>query len=168
MKIRSGRWGFNTPSSLRLGILAIAAALVGASDEAIELTTLEGEPFVACSQPAETAEVLHFWATWCPSCQEDLLALDRASRACAAGPRVLAVNVGESVEVIEEFLAGQAFEVRFLRDAKGAAWRGSGGRGLPTNLVCRGAERDLFVGPLDQESWKDRLRALGCGIERKE
>ena len=150
--------------------MTIAAALVGVSGGGVELTTLEGEPFVACSQSAETTDLLHFWATWCPSCREDLLALDRASRECGVGPRVLAVNVAESPEVIGEFLAGQGFTIRLLRDAKGAAWRDAGGRGLPTNLVCRGGEREVFVGPLDRESWLDRLRTLGCGgsIERKE
>jgi thiol-disulfide isomerase/thioredoxin len=145
-----------------VALLVVAVALIAASNGGVALTTLRGDPYVACSASGETTELLHFWATWCPSCREDLLSLERASRDCGDQVRILVVNVGEAAETIEAFLADHRLEMPMLRDASGVAIRQAGGRGLPMNLVCRGDVRKTLVGPLDAAGWRDQLRWIGC------
>lgn len=107
--------------------------------------------------------VLHFWATGCPECVEELGSLDAASRGCAETPvRILLVNVGEDEQEIRDFLAAHGVGLEVLRDPGGRVWRRVSGAGLPLNLTWDGSERQLALGPQDFLAWREALSALGC------
>jgi thiol-disulfide isomerase/thioredoxin len=149
--------------------LALAASGARAAEVGpITLETLEGATLLV-EAPARGARVLHFWATWCPSCQGELAELGRAASACAGSEvEVLAVDVGESVAEIRSFLAANPASLRVVRDPKGEAWRRSGGREMPANLIWTPAERRWTFGPSSEDAWRERLAALGCaarGVE---
>jgi thiol-disulfide isomerase/thioredoxin len=144
--------------------LALAALLVGAAAPApLALETLEGEP-VALAPTAGRALVVHFWATWCPSCVEELPALAHASAACAGSLEIALVDVDEEAEEVRRFLAGHGVALASLRDPGGAAWRESvGARGLPANVVwTAGGQRRTEVGPRSRERWRELFAELGC------
>jgi thiol-disulfide isomerase/thioredoxin len=154
---------------VRVAWLALALALdVAAAARAAEplaLADLAGKP-VALAPATGTAVVAHFWATWCPSCREELGVLARAARGCGTNVEVVAIDVGEDAAAVSAYLAQQPLALRVLLDPTGRAWRGSGGRELPATLFWSGGERTWALGALSEAQWDERLAALGCAEEK--
>jgi thiol-disulfide isomerase/thioredoxin len=137
--------------------------LGAASEPPLAFETLAGEPVRLELEASEAGLVVHFWATWCPECTEELPALDRAAARCPGGAvRVVAVNVGEARPAVEQFLARTPLRLRVLRDPEGRVWRRVAGRGLPGNLFLTRDARRSEVGPRGAESWERKLAELGC------
>lgn len=124
---------------------------------------LAGRAQALALAPGERALVLHFWATWCPACVEELGALERAAPACREhGVRVVALNVGESAEEVARYAASHALALDVLLDARGEIWRASGARSLPANWLWTPAGASTSSGASTQSEWSARLRELGC------
>lgn len=139
----------------------LAAVLIGASGGALSFATMTGESIAI--RPDEGPVVLHFWATWCPTCVEEMEVLDTIAEHCGeAGVRMVAVNVGESTEEISEFAARNGLGIEMLRDPRGKTWRKLSGQGLPLNVVWTPEERRVFVGPRSPDWWREVLSPLGC------
>ena len=153
-------------SSLRAAILVAATvALTGpaAAEGDLHLETLSGEPEMLSLAQGERALVVHFWATWCRECVEELPVLAKAVPSCAgSGIRIVAVNVGEDRGAIERFLAPLELDLTVLRDPRGQVWRRVSGIGLPTNLTWTSEGREVEAGPRDAATWRRILGALGC------
>jgi peroxiredoxin len=109
--------------------------------------------------------IVNFWATWCPPCRAEMPSMQRAwEQVRNEGIELIAINVGESEEIIGRFLeqVPVEFPVPMDRDSKVVqAWPV---RGLPTTFVVdpRGrlaykaaGERDW-----DDEDLLDLVRAL--------
>ena len=154
----------NTRVITAAAVILILAATPseGADSGPLALEELDGRPAELSLGPGEAALVVHFWATWCASCVEELGVLDSAARACGGGIRVVAVNVAEEVEKIRGFLAVHDLGLRQLRDANGDVWRGVSSRGLPVNLIWTAAGRRVESGPRDAKAWRKILDELGC------
>lgn len=145
------------------GALLPLLLLAAAPGLPLALTDLHGERALVALAPDERALVLHFWATWCPSCVEELGVLERALARCAGrGVRVLAVNVGEDRETVERYAAEHGLGLDLLRDPRGDVWRAVSGVGLPANLVWTPAGRRVELGPRSAAQWAADLRGLGC------
>jgi thiol-disulfide isomerase/thioredoxin len=143
-------------------LLALLAAPASSDEPAFTFLDASGQPVEIRPEPnSGRALVLHFWATWCPECAEDLAHLAEASAGCDR-VRAIAVNAGDSAEQVQSYLSRHAIRLTVLRDPGGSAWRTLDGRGLPMNAYwsARGHETDL--GPKTREQWKDRFAQLGC------
>ena len=140
--------------------LALAAA---APDRPLELLDLDGRSVSLGLAPDERALVVHFFATWCPSCGEEIPELERAAEACRGrGVRVVAVDVGESADVVARYAHEHAIALSVLLDPKGRAFRGLGLRGLPANRILTAQGARMLEGPSTASVWRERLLALGC------
>ena len=148
-----------------LSVAALFATAARAGDE-IALVDLDGRP-VALAPAADRALVLHFWATWCPSCKGELGDLDAAARACGKVD-IVAVNVGEDPKEVAAWLAARPLAMRVLIDPGGKAWRASGGREMPANAIWANGERSWSFGPSSAAAWSERLAALGCKVAGRE
>ena len=155
------------PSSVRR-LLACAAALplLGASSqESLALRTLDGAPTEVAREPDEAALVVHFWASWCPDCAEELPVVEQSARACGTGSRVrvLAVNVGDTAEEARQFAAQHGVSsLPVLLDEGGRAWRAAGLFGLPANLIWTADGVQRSEGPRSAARWREALASLGC------
>lgn len=79
---------------------------------------------------------VNFWATWCPPCVEEIPSLQRLYRQLKPrGLEILAVDVGETVETMEAFLADKPVDFPVLMDTDGDALRRWGIYAFPTTLV---------------------------------
>ena len=143
---------------LLLGLVALPAwggegvALIGPGGNETVLQPSEGEMLL-----------LHFWATWCPTCAEDIDNLQRAAAACPEAPlRVIAVNVGEADADVAEFVNKRGVWLPVFRDPRGRVWREIDGRGLPVNLFWTQESRRTDVGSKTAEEWRSQLAAFGC------
>jgi thiol-disulfide isomerase/thioredoxin len=149
-------------SARAIAVALLACASAAHAAEPLRFETLEGDTVLVSAADADTI-VLHFWATWCPPCKEELRVLERAAAACDPGRvRVLAIDVGEDADTVRSFLGDRALALPLLIDPRGKAWRGGGGREMPANWIWRGEERRWSFGPSSEAAWRERLGALGC------
>lgn len=150
---------------VRLG-LALALLLRAAdarTAEPLAFVDLEGGSVTVAAPAPGAALVVHYWATWCPSCERELSELDRAAATCRGTEvEVLAVDVGESADTVRRFLAERPLSLRVLLDPKGRTWRESGGREMPANLIWTAGGQSWALGPSREAQWRERLGALGC------
>lgn len=149
---------------LGAALLVAGLWLADGAGEALRFVDLEGRAVTVAPPAAGEAVVVHFWATWCPTCGPELGTIERAARACAGSRvRVLAANAGESADDVRDFLSERGLEaLPVVLDPKGRAWRAQIGRELPANLVWTAEERRVAFGPGDEVAWRERLAALGC------
>jgi peroxiredoxin len=148
---------------IRLALAALALLSLGADDGPVRVESLAGEPVELALAPGEAALVVHFWASWCRDCGDELAGFAQALGGCAERRvRVACVNVGESREEAERFLARHAPGVTTLRDPKGRAWRKLSGAGLPLHLILTPAGRRVELGAKRAEEWRRIFAELGC------
>jgi thiol-disulfide isomerase/thioredoxin len=82
--------------------------------------------------------VVNFWATWCPPCRPEIATMQRLRKIMAGRPlEVLAVDEGESVDVIKAFAAtlDSPPEFPILLDQTGETMGTWPVRGIPTTFI---------------------------------
>ena len=127
------------------------------------LRTLEGAETAILRGANGPDWLLHFWASWCRECIEELPALARVAQECdPARVRVIAVNVAETPERVREYLAEHSIALPVLLDPGGRAWRGAGLWGMPANLWWTQGGVRTTQGATRAEDWRQSLRDLGC------
>lgn len=105
------------------------------------------------------AVVLNFWATWCPPCRAEMPSLQQLAE--IYGPEqlvVLAVNVGESVRRINQFVQASGLSVPVLLDPRSEIAQAWGADALPTTVLIdgKGRPRQRVRGEVD---WTSREAA---------
>lgn len=149
---------------MRPGWLLLAAALASAgwADESLTFVAPDRSEVALRPEPGRPL-VIHFWATWCPSCAEDIANLQRAFADCAGSEvRLHLVNVGDDEEEVRSFTERHEIRLPVLRDPKGDVWRRIDRRRLPTNLFWSTESRKTELGPKTESDWRRALEPLGC------
>lgn len=131
----------------------------GARAPALVLPALDG-PAVRLAALHGRAVLVHFFATWCEPCREELPALARLATSLdpATGPVVLTVDVGEvPVRVrryFERSFAGSPIGFPVLIDEDRAAARAWNISGLPATVLLDTSHivRHAAEGPVDWDS----------------
>ena len=141
-------------------VLLLWLALPAAGEEGLSLRDAAGNEVVVRPEAGETV-LLHFWATWCPSCVDDLAHLGEAAASCP-NVRAIAVNAGDGAGDVAQFVQEHAVRLPVLLDPGGRAWRRLAGRGLPMNVYWSAAGQTSDEGAKTREQWAKRLSALGC------
>ncbi|HMN70893.1 MAG TPA: TlpA disulfide reductase family protein [Rhodoblastus sp.] len=83
--------------------------------------------------------IVHFFATWCEPCREELPALARLARRPGVEARVIAISVAEPDLRVRRFLATTETGFPVLLDRDRSAARAWGVATLPTSFVLDGA-----------------------------
>jgi thiol-disulfide isomerase/thioredoxin len=114
-------------------LCAVAKADAGGRAPQFTAQTIDGEVLTNASLAGKVV-LLQFWATWCPYCRRDQSAVDSIERAYAGrGLVVLAVDVGESEEVVRAYLGRNPRSCRVaLNDGLASRF---GARGFPYYVV---------------------------------
>ena len=101
------------------------------------------------------AVLVHFWATWCPPCREELPALIALGRKLtgAGRVRVVAVATDREWDQIRSFFKGE-LPSEVFRDATGSAYRAYRVSNLPDTYLVSGdgLVRIRFAGAQDWRS----------------
>lgn len=93
--------------------------------------------------------LIRFWANWCPYCKFEMPRIDRFYQLLKSkGFEVIAVNVGDSVEIVETFTAEMNLHFPMILDPQGKLARSYGVKGIPTNFLVdpQGILREIIVG----------------------
>jgi len=79
--------------------------------------------------------LLHFWATWCPTCREEMTILEEAARAHTRTLVILGVNLGEKRSKVATYVKTSGIPFPILLDARGKVAAAYGVLSLPITLV---------------------------------
>lgn len=109
--------------------------------------------------------MLHFWATWCPPCQEEMPTFQKLYEELGpSGFTIVAINVGESPEEVKKFVKEKGLTFPVLLDSKGEVANRYRVRGLPTTywIDPSGKIVDLTIGgPLPEDFILENLSKIG-------
>ena len=152
----------NYPPLTLLVLVPILLAPLACVDETITLVDVDGGD-VTLEREAGQVVLLHFWATWCPSCIADIEHLQSGASQCRDDQvHVVTVNVGEAEEVVRKFVKQHGVRLPVLRDPDAELWRATGARGLPANLFWSDIGERTSVGSRNAMEWESLLAAQGC------
>lgn len=149
-------------AALLLGTPAPAAGPPAPGEPARPLTLqdLEGRQ-VSLSSYRGSLVLLHFWATWCPTCRGEMSLLEEAARAHPRGFVILGVNLGEKRAKVASYVEASGITFPILLDGRGKVASAYGVLSLPITIVIapdgRVAER-VQMGSLDRDGLDAILR----------
>lgn len=129
---------------LRLDVRAPAFSLtMGPNTQPLALSKLAGH-FV----------LVHFWATWCTPCREELRSLEYFARRYQGKLEILAITVDDEWSEVERFFAGQKPTFTLLWDPQRQVAAEYGTEKFPETYLVdpRGKIHSKFVGARDWNS----------------
>jgi thiol-disulfide isomerase/thioredoxin len=134
-----------------------------------ELVALDGRQYGLTDFEGRVI-LVNFWATWCPPCRKEMPALARlAQHFQGEGFEVVGVNVGESVERVQDFLQTLPVLPDFpmLLDPDGSVSQAWHARVVPTTWVVDTEGRIVLgaVGEVDfdRPDLRGQIQALMSG-----
>jgi peroxiredoxin len=142
-------------------------SLGGAGKPPFVLSDLSGK-LVDLTQQRGYVVFLHFFATWCEACREELPALRRLAERSAPDARVLAVSVGEPDLRVRRFAETITLNFPILLDRNSTVARSWQVESLPTTYVLDRnlrpsliVESDFAWDALDLAELTERLAVRG-------
>lgn len=117
-----------------------------------ELNSLDGS-VVKLSELRDKNVILNFWATWCGFCVIEMPDLEKLQEAHTDDLLVLAVNVGESQEVVQKFVEENNLSLTVVLDEEMKISNNYGVRSFPTSIAInkKGEAIGGYVGMLTYE-----------------
>lgn len=123
----------------------------GRATPAVDLPLLDGGRWTLASARGE-AVLLHFWATWCEPCREELPQLAAmARRERARGLQLMAVDYREPASTVRSFLAPLGLALPVALDDEGAVAKAFEARVFPCTVGIdrQGRARFQLMGAVD-------------------
>lgn len=136
---------------------------VGATVPALPMTNLDEQPD-ALENYRGLPVLLVFWATWCPSCTNEMPHLEALHNDLAGqGLKLLCVNASnERIQKIRDFATWQGYTMPMFGQFTGAAKRDFLINNIPTLYFVKrdGVIMDVFSGEIDPADLRKRAKAL--------
>lgn len=108
------------------------------------------------------AVMLHFWATWCPPCREELPEIDDMAKRFASSRRLalLCVCVGDEEKKRSAFMQKNGYTFTGGLDATGAIASLYGVSGIPTSVLigADGKIQKVHIGRMSHKDMEDFTR----------
>jgi len=98
------------------------------------LSDIDGEEFELNSTRGQWV-FLHFWASWCGPCREEMPAIQQLADAMQDKLHIVMVNTAEDEDTIFEFLGTIGVDLSSLMDSDGLVTEDWKPRGLPTSFL---------------------------------
>jgi thiol-disulfide isomerase/thioredoxin len=99
------------------------------------VTDMDGEPFALESTRGKWV-FLHFWASWCGPCREEMPAIQRMTGTFDNDKfAIVLINTAENEDTIFSFLGEIGMDMNSLMDVDGLVTEKYKPRGLPTTIL---------------------------------
>ena len=96
---------------------------------------------------------LNIWATWCPTCREEMPSMEKLYRAMKGEPfEILAVSVDKAgAKTVAPFMEAHKLSFPALLDPEGTIARPYGVTGVPESFIINkeGIIEKIVIGPID-------------------
>jgi len=80
--------------------------------------------------------ILNFWATWCPPCRTEMPSMETLyQRFSAQGLEILAVDIGENVSTVQQFIRNSGYSFPVLLDSSNRVSSVYGIEAIPTTYI---------------------------------
>lgn len=142
---------------------ARAPLRVGDAPPPIGVADLAGRPLRIPDNVRGKVVLLHFWASGCSSCREEMPAMENLfARYQKKGLVILAVNVGQPSKAVRSFAAGLKVSYPILVDLDNKAAREYEVVGVPKTFILdrNGSIRYKIVGSASMESLTKLVSSL--------
>ena len=107
----------------------------------------QGRPNPLADLYNEAPVLLVFWASWCPSCVQEIPLLNKWHRKFAPqGLKILGINVQESREEVRKFKEAKAIDYPIALDEKGEIAEAFGVAGIPSAVFLAKGGKILYYG----------------------
>jgi thiol-disulfide isomerase/thioredoxin len=107
--------------------------------------------------------LLHFWATWCPYCLKEIMAIESLYQLYRnQGFRPYSVNVGENLAAVEAYISSIRVSYAILLDPDSSTAKKYGIPGIPTTIITGrdGLIRFKVLGEMNREGLRKLLSPL--------
>jgi thiol-disulfide isomerase/thioredoxin len=148
---------------LLFGLAFVGQAVADGTGQPVaawQVKTLDGRQIDSSSLKGKVV-LVHFWATWCPPCREEMPALDAFYRQHAKdGLEVVAISLDDDADraKVRDFVRTYSFPVAMMRDARvdgfGRIWV------LPLSFLI---DRK---GVLREDGWTGERRIDAASLDR--
>lgn len=119
--------------------------LLGAQAPNFILSSLSGEKIELMSLVRQKPTLLVFWATWCPSCAEEIPILNEWTEKYP-GLHILGVNVQEPAERIRAFAEKHKIRYPIVFDQEGEVAHQYGLVGIPAAILVSKGGQIIYYG----------------------
>jgi peroxiredoxin len=143
--------------------LKAAALKVGDPAPSFTLTALKSGKLTVPKPFTGKVLILHFWASWCPYCVKEMLAINSSYKKYKSkGLVAFSINVGESSQAAEAYVAPLGVTYPILLDPKSDTAKLYGVTGIPTSFIIdrNGKIRFKILGEIGQEGLNRLLPTL--------
>ena len=139
------------PVGPRVGYHAPDFSLSNLQGQQVRFADLRGKPVL-----------LNFWATWCPSCRDELPAVEAIAREYGGSVVVLGVSVEEQPGTVAQFAKRMGLSLNILVDPDGTTAEAYNVFGLPTAYFIDkgGIIRSINVGPMGRDAFAEQISLL--------
>ncbi len=128
--------------------LAPNFTLLDLENKGFSLSDFKGKPII-----------LFFWTTWCPHCRRGLKQLNALHpELLQNGVEVVAINIEEPLDKVQEFIKSYSFSYRVLLDTDAKVAQAYGILGVPTYCLINKEGQAVFSGwSFPQKEYKDLI-----------
>jgi len=127
---------------------SVEAPEIGKAAPGFQLTDIDGQS-ISLSDFRGEPVLLNFWATWCGPCRSEMPYIQEVyDERSEPGLVILAINIGESLTTVEEFMQDYNLSFPVLLDLEGNVAEKYNIRGIPTTyfIDSDGIIRDIMIG----------------------
>ncbi|MDO8568449.1 MAG: TlpA disulfide reductase family protein [Dehalococcoidales bacterium] len=128
------------------GNLAPGFGLQNLAGETVSLNDFRGRPVL-----------INFWASWCPPCRAEMPLIQQLYEnkdVAGKGLAILAIDIGEKPDVVEQFIKGNGLTFPVLLDSQQIVAEKYNVGGIPTTFFIDkdGIIKDVRVGAFSSET----------------
>jgi peroxiredoxin len=127
---------------------SVEAPEIGKAASGFQLTDIDGQS-ISLSDFRGEPVLLNFWATWCGPCRMEMPYIQEVyDERSEPGLVILAINIGESLTTVEEFMRDYNLSFPVLLDMKGNVAGKYNITGIPATyfIDSDGIIRDMQIG----------------------
>jgi peroxiredoxin len=124
---------------------AILSALADSSQSSFSLPSLDGPPHELVRLRGRVV-LIHFFATWCEPCREEMASLRELQSRLEGRPfTIVPISVAEADGAVRRFFAGASLPFAILLDRDRAVARAWNIHTLPSTVVLDGGLKPRFI-----------------------
>jgi peroxiredoxin len=110
------------------------------------LANLEGANVNLSDYKNKSMVLVVFWATWCPSCREEIPELNKLADEHKEKLQILAIDIKEDSKKVAEFAKKKEIKYTILLDTNGETAKNYKVVGIPTNVLIDKDGKILYSG----------------------